>query len=144
MKSEFSNGHKLLVGDEDMIDMLTLSENLHISEISLMETTPLDQMKWTSAVVHDLENIVKQLRDIIQTDLTEIKSQFAGADEMFESLLQSQIDNDMVPRSELVLAQKEMEGCQELIRTFQQLQIRNEIIAQVSDTGEICEVDKGG
>ena len=125
----------MLVGDEEMIDLLACSENSHISEISLMEI----QTNSTSALAYELEHIVKQINYIIQNDFTEIKSNFAEADEKIESLLQSQIElnariaNELVPKSELLMTQKEMDGCQELIRTLRQHQMCNEKIAQVSD-----------
>ncbi len=140
MSSAFRNAHKLLVGDEDMIDMLTCSENYHSYEFSLIEK----QTKWTTAVACDLEHIVKQINSIIQTDFTEIKSNCAEADEMIASLLQSRNDlraritDEMVPKSVLLLTQKEMEGYQELIRTLNLQQIQNESTAQVSDTREIA------
>jgi tRNA U34 5-carboxymethylaminomethyl modifying GTPase MnmE/TrmE len=141
MVSALQNGDKMLVADEDLIDMLTCSENSQPYEFSLLETPTSHES--TSAVVNNLEHIVEQIKNIIQNDVTEIKSMCIESNETIERLLQSQMDltgttNEMVPKSELLVAQNELEECQELIRTIKQQQTCTERIAQVPDAKGIC------
>ena len=109
--------------------MLTWSEDFHDSEISMLEM-PTSQTDRTSvAVVSDIEIILKEIKDMIQVDIAGFKLMFVEANEKTETLA-----NEMVPKSELLLAQQEIDRCQEMIRAIEQQHTCSQRIAQVTDT----------